>query len=65
MSNDKMIEQDEELSTTKAILELTKNKLFTAVSTITELEFLLLREREKNQKLSELIDSIQNKDSGS
>ena len=40
----------DEIVALKTLLDITKNKLFTAISTINELELLVVMERDKNQK---------------
>jgi len=58
MSDAQATDVQQELNTTKALLDITRNKLFTAISTITELELIIAIEREKNKQLTE------NKDTG-
>jgi hypothetical protein len=57
MESNKELEISRELEVTKGLLEITKNKLFTAISTITELELVISIEREKNKKLLEAIEA--------
>ncbi len=64
MDNTQSVDPSNELSTTKAILEITRNKLFTAISTITELELIIAIERDKNKALNELLESYKNKNTG-
>ncbi len=64
MDNTQSVDPSNELSTTKAILEITRNKLFTAISTITELELIIAIERDKNKALKELLESYKNKNTG-
>jgi hypothetical protein len=56
VDNNQNIDTEQELNTTKALLDITRNKLFTAISTITELELIVAIEREKNKQLAEQIE---------
>lgn len=61
MNDNQKPDSEQELAVTKALLEITKNKLFTAISTITELELVISIERDKNKQLTDLLE---NKDTG-
>lgn len=57
MNDNQNADKEQELSNTKALLEITRNKLFTAISTITELELIIAIERDKTKQLTELLET--------